>query len=66
MVESDEIDIIANGGNCGDKIVKKSLSKNSNKFAEYITLEGRLAFIQLKKAFIKASSLGHFNPECYI
>ena len=53
-------------GNCEDKTVERSLhSKNSNK-ADYLTLRARLAFTELRKAFIETSILQHFDLEYHI
>ena len=47
-------------------MVKRSpRSKNSNR-AGYLTPKARLAFIQLRKVFTKASILQHFNSKCHI
>ena len=53
-------------GNCEDKIVERSpCSKNLNS-AGYLTPKARLAFTQLRKTFINALILQHFDLECYI
>ena len=56
------------GDDCEDETVKRSLFifKNSNGAIGYLIPKARLAFIQLRKAFTKASIFRHFDPECHI
>ena len=67
MAEDAEIGSVG-GGDCKDEMVKRSslTSKNSNRATSYLTSKARFAFTQLKKAFIKAPILQHFDPECHI
>ena len=66
MTESDEVGIAGGGGSdCENKIFKRLLFKNLNGAAGYLTLKPRLAFTQLKKTFIKALILQHFDLEYY-
>ena len=45
MAESNEVGIISgSGSDCKDKMVKKSLFKNSNRVTRYLTTKARLAF----------------------
>ena len=56
----------------GKKVQKLSKSKNLSKSkktvrsSEFLTLGAKLAFTELRQAFIKAPILYHFDPECYI
>ena len=67
MAEDAEIGSVG-GDDCKDETVKRSLltSKNSNKATGYLIPKARLAFTQLRKAFIKALILQHFDPKCHI
>ena len=49
-----------------DKTVKKSLSKDLNRVASYLSPNAKQAFIQLKQAFIQAPILRHFDLKCHI
>ena len=40
-------------GDCEDEMVKKSLSKNLNRATDYLTLDARQAFTQLRQVFTK-------------
>ena len=66
MAEYDEIGIVDIRGDYKDKIVKQSLSKNSNRAKGYLTPKARLAFIRLWKALSKALILQYFDLECHI
>ena len=44
VAKSDKIGIINGGGDCKNKIVEKSPSKNFNKAVRYFTLRTRLVF----------------------
>ena len=55
-VEDDEV---------GKKVQKSSKSKNLSRL-DFLTLGARLTFIELRQAFVKASILYHFDPECHI
>ena len=44
MTESDKVGIIDSSGDYEDEIVKKSLSKKSNKTTGYLISKARLAF----------------------
>ena len=57
MAKSNKIGIIGSGGNCEDKMVKRSLFKNLNGAVEYLTLGARLTFTKLRKTFTKAPIL---------
>ena len=59
IAEYDEVDIVGGDGDCEDKMVKRSLSKNLNRATSYLTVEVRLAFT-------KTLILWHFDLECYI
>ena len=67
IVEHIEIGSIG-GDDREDETFKRSplTSKHLNRATGYLTSKARLAFIQLRKAFTKASILWHFDPECYI
>ena len=47
VAEIDEIGV-GGGGNCEDKTVEKSPSKNSNRAMRYLTPDARRAFTQLR------------------
>ena len=55
-------------GDSSDKIIKTLLSykKLMIKATVYLTFNIRVAFTQLRKVFIKATIIYHFNPEYYI
>ena len=54
------------GSNCENGTVEKlPRSKNLN-WAGYLIPKARSAFTQLRKAFIEAPILRHFNLECHI
>ena len=53
-------------GDCEDKTVGRSLSKNLNGATGYLTPKARQVFTQLRQAFTKAPILQHFNPKCHI
>ena len=55
MAENAEVGSVG-GGNFEDETIKRSpvISKNLNRATGYLTLEAKLAFTQLRKAFIKA------------
>ena len=57
VAERNKVNIIGGGGNCENKIIKKSLFKNLNKVAEYLIFEARLAFTHLKKNVYQYSDL---------
>ena len=65
VAEVDEVSV-GDGGDCEDKMVRRSPSKNSNKATGYLTPDARQAFTQLRQAFTKAPILRHFDLECYI
>ena len=67
MVEDTEVCSIGSG-DCENITDKRLLltSKNSNRAISYLTPQGRLAFTQIRKAFIKALILRLFDSECYI
>ena len=52
----------------GDEIVEKSPLhiKKTIEAIGYLTSNAKVAFIQLKKGFTKASIFHHFDPECHI
>ena len=50
VTQSDEVDV-SSDGDCEDEMVKRSAFKNLNKITNYLILEARLIFIQLKKTF---------------
>ena len=62
-VEDDEI---------GEKVQKRSKSKNSSKSKktirslDFLTPGAKLAFTKLRQAFFKALILHHFDPKCHI
>ena len=57
-VEDDEV---------GNKVQKKSKSKNSSKSTlDFLTPRAKLAFTELREAFLKALILHHFDSECHI
>ena len=64
VAEIDEAGV--GGGDCEDKTVERSPSKNSNRAMGYLTPNARRVFIQMRQAFTKALILWHFNPECHI
>ena len=68
MAEDAEVGSIGDGANCENKTIVRSLltSKNLNGATGYLTPNARLAFVKLKKAFIKIPIFRHFDPECYI
>ena len=66
MAKRDEIGIISGGGDCKDKIVKKSPSKNLNRATGYLTPKARLVLNKLRKLFTKAPIFQHFDLEYYI
>ena len=66
MAERDEVDTVSDRDDCEDKMVKKSPFKNSNGATDYLTLEAKLAFTKLRKAFIEAPILQQLDPECHI
>ena len=50
-----------------DRIINlSSFAKNISSRTGFLTPKASLAFIQLKKVFIKALILQHFNTKCYI
>ena len=62
----EDAEVNIGSGDCENGTVKRSpRSKNLNG-AGYLTLEARLAFTQLRKAFTKAPILQHFDSECHI
>ena len=67
MAEDVEV-VSVDGGDYKDETVKRLLltSKNLNGAMGYLTAKARLAFIQLRKAFTKASIFQHFDLECHI
>ena len=65
MVEVDEFGV-GGGGDCEDKTVERSPSKNLNGAIDYLTPNARQALTQLKQAFTKAPILRHFDLECHI
>ena len=67
MAEDADVSNIGNG-NCENKTVERSslTSKNLNQTTGYPTLEVRLLFTQLRKAFTKALIFWHFDPECHV
>ena len=68
VAKLDEVGVISDGDICDDEMVKRLplISKNSNGTIGYLTLKARFAFIQLRKVFIKAPILRHFDPEYHI
>ena len=66
VAESDEVGIISDDGDCENKTVERSPSKNSNWAIGYLTPKARLEFNKLRKTFTKAPILQHFDPECHI
>ena len=54
------------------KVQKTSKSKNSSKSKKmvgslnFLILEAKLAFTELRQAFLKVAILHHFDPKCYI
>ena len=64
MAEFDKVDV--GDGDCEDKTVKRLPFKNSNGVKNYLTPKARLAFIQLRKAFIEALIFQHFDLKCHI
>ena len=67
MIENDKVGIESNDGDCKNKTVKRSFwSKNPNRSAGYLNFSTKLAFTQLRKAFIKISILQYFDLEYYI
>ena len=68
MTEDAEVVSIGNNDDCKDEMVEISplMSKNPNGATGYLTPKARLAFSQLKKAFIKTTNLQHFDLEYHI
>ena len=66
MAKRDEVDIVGGVGDYKDETVKRSPSKNLNRFTSYFTPKTRLMFIKLRKAFTKAPILIYFDPEYHI
>ena len=62
----DNVGTVGSVGDCKDKIVERSLSKNSNRAIGYLIPEASLAFTKLRKVFTKTLILWHLNPECHI
>ena len=51
----------------GEKVQKRSKSKNlSRSTSDFLTFGARLAFTELRQAFLKAPILHHFDPERHI
>ena len=65
MVKEDEIDI-GSDNNHKDEIVKKLLSKKSNRATRHLIPNIKVVFTQFRQAFIKVQILQHFNLEYYI
>ena len=51
VAECDEVGTISSSGDCEDKTVKRSPSKNSNRAIGYLTPKTSLAFTKLRKTF---------------
>ena len=68
MAEDAEVGSIAGGGDCKDKMVKRSpfTSKNLNGTTGYLTPGAKQAFTQLRQGITKALILQHFDPKCHI
>ena len=66
VAERDNIGTIGGSSDCKDKMVKRSLSKNSNRATSYLTPKARLAFTKLRKSFTKAPIFQHFDLEYHI
>ena len=60
------LEVSGTGGDCENKIVKKSLFKNLNGVVSYSILNARKNFIQLGEIFTKALILEHFYQGCHI
>ena len=65
VAKYDKVDI-GGSGDCKDKTVGRSPSKNLNGAMGYLTPNARQVFTQLRQAFNKALILQHFDSECYI
>ena len=66
VAERNKVGTVVGGGDCEDKIIKRSPSKNSNRAMGYLTPKARLAFTKLRKAIIEAPIFRYFNLECHI
>ena len=66
VAERDKVNIIDGIGNCEDKMVDKLPFKKSNRAIDYLTIKTRLAFMQLRKAFIKALIFWYFDMKYHI
>ena len=63
MAESDKI---GNGGNCKNKMIKKSLYKNLNGATDYLIPNVKQVFIYLRQVLIKALIFWYLDLKCYI
>ena len=58
--------VCVGSGDCKNKTVRKSLSKNSNRAMAYLTPNARWVFTQLNKTFTKALIFQQFDLESHI
>ena len=67
-LDESELDVSKVEGNeFGKKVQKRSQFKNLSKSTlDFFTPETKLAFTKLRKAFLKALILHHFNPKRHI
>ena len=65
VAEVDEVGV-GGGGDCEDKMVGISPSKNLNGATGYLTPDTRRAFTQLRQVFTEAPILQHFDLQCHI
>ena len=66
IIEADKVGIGIKNGDCKDKMVEKSPSKNLNGITGYLNPNARQFFTQLRQAFIKALIFQYFDLEYYI
>ena len=57
---------VTNDNNNENKMVKKLIFKGLDGATNYLIVKARLAFIKVRKVFIKPIIFKYFNPKCYI
>ena len=65
-LDGSEVDGVEVGDNQVSKKVQNLSKSKKTVWSDFLTLRAKLAFAELRQAFIKAPILHHFDPECYI